>query len=270
GNVGILLSYFTDDAIVLPDQLEAAIGQDALRRHYLQQMEQQVKIRSLKDIESQIWICGDYVFEVGNFVVSITSPELRFMLSDWQKNLAVYKKQPDGSLKMKLTASNPTQIPEDGNIPEAIGPEAVKVISSRRPSNLPLSVSEQIKKDEDIFHNKFLERDAEEAVEFYAEDAVLLRWGEDALKGKSEILKVIKKSLREEPLVDITQKVVHVEGNSQMLFVVNLLTWTFKDASSGENVTLPGKGVHVWRRQKDGSWKILFDLYNVNVPIPGR
>ena len=37
GNVGILLSYFTDDVIFLPDQKEAAIGRDALRKHYLQQ-----------------------------------------------------------------------------------------------------------------------------------------------------------------------------------------------------------------------------------------
>ena len=76
--------------------------------------------------------------------------------------------------------------------------------------------------------------------------------------------------MQEEPLVDMTQEVVHVEGNNQMLFVVNMFTWTFKGASTGENVTWPGKGVHVWTRQQDGSWKILLDLYNLSVPIPGQ
>jgi hypothetical protein len=31
-------------------------------------------------------------------------------------------------------------------------------------------------------------------------------------------------------------------------------------------VTLPGKGVHVWKHQKDG-WKILLDLHNLSVPV---
>lgn len=95
-------------------------------------------------------------------------------------------------------------------------------------------------------------------------------WGHDVVRGKSDILKYIKKEMNESPLVDMTQHVVHIEGNNQMLFAVNLFSWTFKDTSSGENVTFPGKGVHVWMRQQDGSWKILLDLYNVSVPITDK
>ena len=87
------------------------------------------------------------------------------------------------------------------------------------------------------------------------------------VKGRADILEHIKKGMNESPLVDINQHVVHIEGNDQMLFAVNLFSWTFKDKSSGENVTLPGKGVHVWKRQQDNSWKILLDLHNLSVPI---
>jgi len=67
--------------------------------------------------------------------------------------------------------------------------------------------------------------------------------------------------------LELYEKLRTIEGNDQMFFAVNLFSWTFKDDSSGKNVTFPSKGVHVWKRQQDNSWKILLDLYNLSVTV---
>jgi ketosteroid isomerase-like protein len=265
GDIDTILSYYTDDVMSLPDQHEAAIGKGALHKLQLEAREEGVKIHSIKGLEQQIWDCGDFVFEAGRYVASMKSPKLRYLLSDWRKSVTVWARQPDGSLKIKLDSWNPDVIP-DANVAPAS--PVVTVVASGSSSDSDMeAIYAQIKQKESTFHKAFIAHDAEAAIKFYADDAIIMSWGKDAIRGKADISSDIRKSMGEEPLVDMTQHVIHIEGNDKMLFAVNLFTWTFKDKSSGENVTLPGKGVHVWKRQQDGSWKILLDLYNPSVPI---
>ncbi|MCJ7779025.1 MAG: DUF4440 domain-containing protein [Sedimentisphaerales bacterium] len=250
-----------------PDQHEAAIGKGALHKLHLEAKEEGVKIYSIKGLEQQIWDCGDLIFEAGRCVVSLKSPKLRFLLSDWRKYVTVWTRQPDGSLKIKLDSWNPDVIPASEGTSESIVPK-VTVIPSRTSDDGMNAIYEQVKKYEATFHKMFIERDSDAAAKFYADDAVLIPWGADIVKGKKDILEHIKKGMNEPPiLVDINQHVVHIEGNDRMLFVVNLFSWMVKDKSSVQNVTIPGKGIHVWKRQQDNSWKILLDLHNPSVPM---
>ena len=274
GDIDTLLSIFTNDGIALCDQAEAVMGKGALHKLFITETEKEVKLRSIQGIEQQVWICGDMIYEAGKYAVSFTAPGTRFLFTDYRKFLTIYKRQPDGSLKVKLDSWNLDVIPEATDISQAFDPGAVTVVSLRS-SDIPSTdnmdaVYEQIKRHESTFHKTFVERNAEASARFYADDALLMAQSQGIVRGKADILKHIKKGMNESPLVDMTQHVVHIEGNNQMLFAVNLFSWTFKDTSSGENVTFPGKGVHVWTRLQDGSWKILLDLCNVSVPITGK
>jgi ketosteroid isomerase-like protein len=251
----------------LPDQHEAAMGKGALHKLQLEAKEEGVKIHSIKGLEQQIWDCGDFVFEAGRCMLSLKSPKLRFLLIDYRKYLTIWTRQPDGSLKIKLDSWNPDVITPANVASELASPEVTMVTSGTSSDSNMEAAYAQIKQKESTFHKAFIDHDAEAAVQFYADDAIIMSWGKDAVRGKANIFSDIKKSMSDEPLVDMTQHVVHIEGNDQMLFVVNLFSWTFKDKSTGENVTLPGKGVHVWKRHQDGSWKILLDLYNPSVPM---
>jgi len=274
GDIDATLSYYTDDAISLPDQHEAAIGKGALHKLFMTEAEKQVKLRSIKVKEQQVWICGEMIYEAGKYTISFTAPGTRFLFTDYRKSLTVYERQPDGSLKIKLDSWNPDVIPT-ANVTANLADPIVTAIAcgtsavDTTESNME-AVYDQIKQKELTFHKAFIEHNAEAAAQFYANDAIIMSWGKNAVRGKADIFSDIKKSMSVEPLVDMTQHVVHIEGNDQMLFVVNLFSWKFKDKSSGENVTLPGKGVHVWKRQQDSSWKILLDLYNVSVPLPEK
>jgi ketosteroid isomerase-like protein len=62
------------------------------------------------------------------------------------------------------------------------------------------------------------------------------------------------------------QEILSAEGNSQMIFIVNKFTWKVKSSDKpGEVASIPGKGVHVWKKQADGSWKILIDMVNMDI-----
>jgi ketosteroid isomerase-like protein len=265
-----LLSYYTDDGIRLPDQAKAAMSKDALRELQMRELKENVKIQSFKELDKNVYVCGDYIFETGKVVISFSKENTRFLLSDWINYVTIWNKRPDGSLKIKLDATSPAVIPEGGNIPEADGFVMVKVKSDSGLSEDMNAVYEKIKKYENEFHHKFIERDSEGAAGFYVDDAILMPWRQNAMKGKKEITEFIREDMAKSPLVDMTVDVAHIEGNNKIVYAANIFTWTFKDSSSGQDVTFPGKGVHVWSRQEDGSWKILFDLNNVSVPISGN
>jgi ketosteroid isomerase-like protein len=43
---------------------------------------------------------------------------------------------------------------------------------------------------------------------------------------------------------------------------------TFNDPT-GKTVSDKGKYVTVWKKQKDGSWKVLLDVFNTDLPPTG-
>ena len=270
-NIDKTLSYFSDNAIVLPEQHEIAIGKGSLRNLYLENTKDDTKINSIKSLEQKLWICGEYIFEAGKVKLSFTTPTIRFQLNDWQTYVSVRSRQPDGSLKTLLDSSNSIPIPEDGNVTKPAKPVVIDVASDTKSTKDEIeTIYGHIRQYESSFHKAFIDRDIEAASGFYADDAILMPWRQNSLKGKKEIIEYIGKDMAKSPLVTMTQNILHIEGNSRMLYTVSFFTWTFKDPSSGQNVTFPGKGVHVWSRQEDGSWKILLDLHNVSVPVSGN
>jgi ketosteroid isomerase-like protein len=46
-------------------------------------------------------------------------------------------------------------------------------------------------------------------------------------------------------------------------------TWTVTPRDGGDPMTEAVKGLHVYRRQADGSWKMTHDVWNSDTPLPG-
>ncbi|MBN2182618.1 MAG: DUF4440 domain-containing protein, partial [Sedimentisphaerales bacterium] len=271
GDINKMLSFFTDDAILLPDQHEIAVGKDSMRNLYLEYIKGSTKINSANSLEQKLWICGDFLFESGKAAISFTNPADGSQQRDYQNYMTLWSNQPDGSLKIRLDASNPSMVPGGGNIQASAKSVVVDIASGTELTGGNMKAEYiKIRQYENVFHKAFVEQNTNAAAEFYADNAILMPWGKDAVRGKREITEHIGKNMVESPLADIKVDVIHVEGNRRMLYAVNLFTWTFKDASTGQNIVLTGKGVHVWTRQKDGSWKILLDLHNINTPVNGN
>ena len=46
-------------------------------------------------------------------------------------------------------------------------------------------------------------------------------------------------------------------------------SWTVTPKDGGEAVTEVLKGLHLYRRQADGSWRMTHDIWNSDMPLPG-
>ena len=45
-------------------------------------------------------------------------------------------------------------------------------------------------------------------------------------------------------------------------------SWTITPSAGGEAINESGKGIHILRRQSDGSWRISHDIWSSDTPVP--
>lgn len=260
-----VLALCTDDFIQLPDGADAIIGKDAMHAQLARDFQQGLMIQSIDDQVSNLWVCGDLIYVVEDYKILIKVPNSRTLLTDCRKGFTLWQRQADGSVKMKLDVWNQDALPNPG---EQIDDQMlIQQIEADSSGELSQELVTQIEAWEEDFHHQFIINDDKAAMVYIDPDAIFLPWGKDAVQGRWAIHRFLKKGMAETELEKLDRQVLQVGGNNQMVYVVNRMAWTFKDPSTGKNVTFGGKGIHVWKRQTDGSWKIFIDIYNMNAPI---
>jgi len=105
-------------------------------------------------------------------------------------------------------------------------------------------------------------KDVEKIVSYWSDDAVVLAPGQPAVTGKEALRKFIEDS-RQIPGFSITWKSsdVHFSPDGKMAYMSgeNLMTM---DDSTGKKMTIPGRGYTIWRKEADGNWKCVVDIWN--------
>ncbi|HEX6134911.1 MAG TPA: DUF4440 domain-containing protein [Longimicrobiales bacterium] len=98
----------------------------------------------------------------------------------------------------------------------------------------------------------------------WADDAVMMAPGQPPLRGKQAIREYVEStgsipgfSIRWEPLE------AHVAASGDMGYMIERNQFSFQD-STGAQVTESNKVVTVWRKQADGSWKNVIDMWNAD------
>lgn len=97
-------------------------------------------------------------------------------------------------------------------------------------------------------------------ITYYAEDGVELPNGESIVQGKE----AIRKSLGEwAPGMSLTWKPVKAEmaASGDLGYTYGTFEFRAKD-KDGHPIVRYGKYATVWKRQKDGSWKVAMDMGN--------
>ena len=89
---------YADDAILLAPSAKAAHGHDAIAKTFAG-MFSAMKVTSFKGTTEDIITAGDYAIETGAYDMAV-QPKSGKAAHDVGKYLTVWKKQPDGSLKM--------------------------------------------------------------------------------------------------------------------------------------------------------------------------
>lgn len=110
-------------------------------------------------------------------------------------------------------------------------------------------------------------RDVEKILSYWSEDAIVYPPASPSVAGKAAIREFVKKSLQT-PGFGISWKttdvVVAKSGDLAYTMDTNRITVNGPD---GKQMVIPGKGVAIWRREKDGSWKCVVDIWN-DSPAP--
>lgn len=108
------------------------------------------------------------------------------------------------------------------------------------------------------------EKDVEAFVEFYyAENAMTLSPNEPAIVGRASQIAWYKSF----PPFELKEEILELDGRGDLAYA---------RASGTLKLTMPGatepiidtiKGMEIWKKQKDGSWKVACDIFNSDLPI---
>jgi uncharacterized protein (TIGR02246 family) len=103
--------------------------------------------------------------------------------------------------------------------------------------------------------------------ENYADDAVVMSPGSEAWRGKDAVQRGFAGMARSMTVKDFTLKTDDVMAAGDLAVESGSYEMTIQPRG-GREMKDKGKFVVVWKRQADGSWKIVRDVYNSDVPPP--
>jgi ketosteroid isomerase-like protein len=112
----------------------------------------------------------------------------------------------------------------------------------------------------------YIEKDVDKSVAFCDEQGSLLWPNSPAATGKNAIAKLTASAfaIQDFKLVWHPDK-VGVAHSGDLGYTSGTYDWSYKDAS-GKTISDKGKYLTVWKKQVDGSWKVLFDMFNTDLP----
>jgi uncharacterized protein (TIGR02246 family) len=104
--------------------------------------------------------------------------------------------------------------------------------------------------------------DASGVANFYAEKARLMPPNVDILEGRPSIEAFVKEFLQTGAKLSFELLTVHDAGD--VCVSVGRYEMTFPADAPGDS----GKFIEVWKRQSDGAWRIVDDIFNSSLPAP--
>ena len=103
----------------------------------------------------------------------------------------------------------------------------------------------------------------------YAEEAVSFPFDQPMLRGKAEILSWFKKEAEPKTFqLDYVAEDVHVERD--LAYMYGTASGTVTPKADGKPLGVKMKWMAVYKRQVDGSWKVIADSYHREHPPPEK
>src|SRR5580658_6472686 len=139
---------------------------------------------------------------------------------------------------------------------------------NQTPADTRAADEKAIKDQDEQWGKTAATRDLDGTVAYYTDDAVLLPPNAPIASGKQAIRAVWATLLAPDvtlPPWQVTK--VEVASSGDLGYVVGVYEMTTKDPQ-GKPVTDHGKLVEVWKKQADGKWKTVADMFNSDLPVP--
>jgi len=100
GDIDAIMSFYADDAVMMPNFAEKLEGKQAIRENLLASREEGLVFESFTGQVDEAWECGDMVYEVGTYAAAITLPGVERPIGDKGKIMTVWRREQGGKLKI--------------------------------------------------------------------------------------------------------------------------------------------------------------------------
>jgi ketosteroid isomerase-like protein len=124
------------------------------------------------------------------------------------------------------------------------------------------------KSDEDWSKAAAVEKNLDKTVGFYADDALVMPPNGVGVTSKTDI-RAIWQGYLESPGFAGGWKVIRAEAarSGELGYASGTWEFTWKD-EAGKPTGDRGKFTEIWKKQADGSWKCVADIWNSDLPLP--
>jgi ketosteroid isomerase-like protein len=100
---------------------------------------------------------------------------------------------------------------------------------------------------------------------YYAEDAVVLPPNGPLVQGRAAMESWFASF---PPMSDFRAEIIEVEGRGDLAYVRGAYSMLFTPPGASEPIKDTGKYIEIWRKQADGSWRAIRDIFNSDLPLP--
>ena len=107
-------------------------------------------------------------------------------------------------------------------------------------------------------------RDWKGAAALWAEDAIELPPNQAAVQGRAAIQAWLEAF---PPFSNFQLKSLEIEGRGDLAYDRGTISWTVTPADAAP-IEERAKYLCIWRKQADGSWRYLRDIWNSDLPLP--
>ena len=98
----------------------------------------------------------------------------------------------------------------------------------------------------------------------YAEDAIVLAPNQAAVQGRAAIQAALEAF---PPISNFQVQILEIEGQGDLAYSRGSASMTLTPAGLAP-IEDRVKYIEIWRKQADGAWKIVRDIWNSDLPLP--
>jgi len=110
-------------------------------------------------------------------------------------------------------------------------------------------------------------RDLEKTLSYWADDAVVISGGDTIRRGKQSIRQMVEGSFKNPGFqISWEPQTAEVSKSGDLGYLLENTTITVKD-STGKSIVSQFKGITIWKKQADGTWKNEVDILS---PLPAE
>jgi uncharacterized protein (TIGR02246 family) len=138
--------------------------------------------------------------------------------------------------------------------------------NSQPPASTPAADEAAVRQTDENWNKAAQSKKVDDWVAFYSDDAVILPPNEKKADSKEGIRKSIGEMLALPGLaIQWAPTKVEVARSGDLAYTQGSYTLTTTDAHGKPN-TDQGKTVEIWKKQADGSWKCIVDMWSSDLP----